>query len=354
MMAREDKLVQVLRQSLKESQQGTQPHVLVALSGGVDSVALLGAVKSLVDTGKVRASVVHVDHAVRADSATESAEVIAFAKSLGFEVFSTRLAEDAVRNYAGTGPEEALRRARYMVFYQFFEETGADLVALAHHQQDQAETVLMHILRGAGMRGAGGMRQYSMLEVPWWPVRQPDGAMLIPGAYRARLPIWRPFLQTSKAELQDFVERHHFPVWEDASNQDRVFRRNAIRHDVLPLLEEIYPGSTGTLARFGRILGEDDLVLDSWARQNLESAGVGSALVVARSIFRNQNGPIQRRMLRLWILRQAGGLELSFDRVNAVAEAIQQLRGRKVIELGEGWSVIVERETVRIERGAVS
>ena len=342
-MGKEARLVQVVRRSLKAVFSGTDPLVLVALSGGVDSVALLGAVKSLVDAGVVRAVAIHVDHGVRAESTQESAAVTTFAQSLGFNVLSTRLEDDLHDRFPGVGIEEALRRGRYLAFRQFFVDAGADLVALGHHQQDQAETVLMHILRGSGLRGAVGMTEFSTIEVPWWAPFRDDRDV------RSRVPLWRPFLDTPKQDLAAFVAERGWPHWEDASNQDRMFRRNAIRHDVLPLLEGIYPGSTGTLARFGQILDEDDAELDTMARTALEEH-IGE-VTLPRDVLRRQSAVIRRRMVRMWILRQVPGLELSFQRVQAVADAVAHTGSGAVIEIGQGWSVTIGRDLVVLGSG---
>ncbi len=332
-------LVQRLRRNLAESMPGTCPHVLLGFSGGADSLALLIALCALERLDLQQLTAVHVDHGVRQTSAREAHQVAVVADTLGVrcEVW-TVTAEDLDR-HQGVGLEEALRRERYRAFAEVSQQVGAEIVATAHHQRDQAETVLLHLLRGSGLRGASGMRALTELTIPWW-----DDADTL----HRSVTLWRPFLGESVTELHRFVADLGLPVIEDRSNDDPSYRRNAIRHEVLPVLERLIPGSEANLAGFARLAADDDDVLELIVTDKLPAAMAGRDL--RRSLIRDLPVALQRRLLRRWILGLAPRLELSSHRVEAVRLAATGREGGVRIQVGSGWLVVVAKDLLRLER----
>ena len=328
---KEHKLVQAVRASAKRSGLTADSVVLLGFSGGRDSTALLAALRPVVPN--LRA--VHVDHGVRSESATDAERAGMLAEKLEVPLTVRRLDADDVSRHTGVGVEEALRRERYRAFSQVAMSVGADVVAQGHHQQDQAETVLLHLLRGSGLSGVLGMRESSSIGIPWWEASS-----------HASLQVWRPFLEVSPDALDSFVSNLGLSVIEDASNTDRRFRRNAIRHDVLPLLESVSPGATGNLARFGSLVGDEDAFLEAIA-----TSALGDSEAADRETLRLQPLVIQRRMIRIWLKRHLGEVEVSRDRIEAVIAAASEQRGPKVIEIGGGWSVTVDRDSLAITMG---
>ena len=328
---KEAKLVQVVRASLKGVGLATDSMVLVGFSGGRDSTSLLAALRSILPNLQA----VHVDHAVRVESAEDAVRVAELAERIGVPLTVVRLDGDVISRHPGVGVEEALRRERYRVFADVATAIGAEAVALGHHEQDQAETVLLHLLRGAGLSGVVGMREFSTIDVPWWGESS-----------RMPLPIWRPFLDVSPDELDSFVAGLGVSIVDDPSNEDRRFRRNTIRHDVLPLLEQVSPGATGNLARFGSLVGDEDAFLES-----LAVAMLGEWESIARDLLLEQPMVVQRRMIRIWLKRHLGEVEVSRDRIEAVVTAAAERRGSKQIEIGGGWSVEVGRDVLTIVMG---
>ena len=329
--AKEAKLVQIVRASLKRIGLATDSKVLVGFSGGRDSTALLAALKSIL----ANLHAVHVDHAVRPESTDDADRVARLAERIGMSLTVVRLDDDVTSRHPGVGIEEALRRERYRVFADVAKSTGAAAVALGHHEQDQAETVLLHLLRGAGLSGVVGMREFSTIDVPWWGETG-----------RMSLPIWRPFLDVAPAELDAFVTGLGVSIVDDPSNKDRRFRRNAIRHDVLPLLEQVSPGATGNLARFGSLVGDEDAFLEL-----LAVAALGESETISRELVLKQSVVVQRRMIRLWLKRHLGEVEVSRDRIESVVTAAAERRGPKVIEIGGGWSVAIDRDHLSVIMG---
>lgn len=214
---------------------------LVWVSGGVDSVTLLALLAKVREEGGLgRLEVVHVDHNLRPDSGADArfVEGLAVANALPFHLVS--LGEGDFP--AGLSTQEAAREARFRECEAIRVERGLDFSALAHHADDQAETVLFRLLRGAGPRGAAGMRF-------WSP------------------PLFRPLLGTSKAALQAFAAEAGLAHREDATNATPKYSRNRVRNELLPLAAQIAPGASSNLVRFARLAAEDD---DYMTRRALE------------------------------------------------------------------------------------
>ncbi|HEX6832985.1 MAG TPA: tRNA lysidine(34) synthetase TilS, partial [Rudaea sp.] len=195
--------------------------VAVAYSGGGDSTALLHALAdSAVRERGLRA--LHVDHGLHPRSATWAGHCRAFAESLGVPIEILRV---TVEPRAGTGPEDAARRARYAAFERALRP--GEILALAHHRDDQAETVLLKLLRGAGPQGLGGMRFLRKAGAGW---------------------LWRPLLDTPRAALQAYLKDHALAWIDDPANANPDLRRNFLRHRIVPGLKPQWPNADAALA----------------------------------------------------------------------------------------------------------
>jgi tRNA(Ile)-lysidine synthase len=206
--------------------------VAAAVSGGADSIALLHALRTLAGPRGWRLGVLTVDHGLRAGSAADSAFVAGEAARLGLPVRVLRLAPGALDAGRQAGPEGAARQARYAALLAAADEDGWRWVATGHTLDDQAETVLLQLLRGAGPDGLAGMAVRS-------------GRVL------------RPLLGVRREATRACCAAVGAGWREDPSNDDQRFLRNAVRGRVLPLLEELRPGATATLARAAELARDD-------------------------------------------------------------------------------------------------
>lgn len=313
------------------------PRILVACSGGQDSVVLAHVLASLARTGDLAPEIVHVDHGVRPESGNDAGMVAAFARELEMPFHLRQLETGVVDRHPGTGVEEALRRERYQAIADVAAEAGTDFVALGHHERDQAETVLLHLIRGSGLGGAAGMREWSTLEIPWW-TQSPESRPLV---------LWRPLLAEPLAAIEAWHQEHRLPLAEDETNTDSIFRRNAIRHEVLPLLDAITPGATTGLARFAALAAEDNAVLDRIVEERL---GLNVGETLPRRLLEGIEPAIQRRMVRQWILTQGFDGDLSRNRVEAVREIALRNRSGAIVQLGANWNVLMARGELSIVR----
>jgi tRNA(Ile)-lysidine synthase len=225
-------------------------RVLVAVSGGADSVALLRAAARLRGSGTVLVAA-HFNHRLRGDRALADDEFVAeLCRLLGIECVHGQ-AEGPGSQGSGEGLEEAARRARYDFLRRAAEERGARYVATGHTADDQAETILHHILRGTGLRGLSGMRR-----------ARPLGPAVT---------LVRPMLAIRRAEVLEYLAELRQPCREDETNLDRTLLRNRIRHELLPLLARDYSGSTvEALLRLGALAGDAQRVIDAQAESLLE------------------------------------------------------------------------------------
>ena len=318
---------------------GDRPvRIVCGFSGGGDSLALLAGLALMRRLGLVDVRAVHVDHAIRSGSATEARQAVEVAHSLGVECEVCTISSKAVERHRGVGLEEALRRERYRAFADAAERSGAYAVALSHHQRDQAETVLLHLLRGSGMRGASGMRVLSPLEVPWW---EDDG-----GGHRRIVRIWRPFLEEPAESVRSFAECLDLPIVEDESNTDATFRRNAVRHQGLPVLEAIAPGAVANLARFAELAGEDSDELDRQAMLALD--GLENPEVLPTRWLVALPLAVRRRVLVQWCRHHAPGVEIGSNRVGEILRVAGAKGRERRVEIGSGWIVVVTRDSLRL------
>lgn len=211
-MRHNDSLLTLLSDALQAQPAG---ELCVAYSGGPDSTALLHALAHLPAARARGLRALHVDHGLHAQSARWAAHCRAFCAALGL---ACEVHVANVDRAGGMGLEAAARHARYAIFTEHLH--AGERLVFGHHLDDQAETVLLKLLRGAGPEGLGGMR-----------AERPLG----------RGTLWRPLLELPRQVLRDYVDAHDLPCIHDPSNDDRQLARNHLRHEVLPLLKALWP-----------------------------------------------------------------------------------------------------------------
>lgn len=230
-------------------------HLIVALSGGIDSVVLLDALVRYSKPMQFTLSATHVDHGISENSADwlEFCSQLCDARNIPISI--TRL---KVKNKPGKSLEAIARDARYQVFNCL----TADYIVLAQHQDDQAETLLLQLLRGAGVKGLAAM-----------PVIRVQASDTAP-------QILRPLLQVSRREIENYATQNQLSWIEDESNENTLFNRNFLRHEIFPLLEKRYPSCKTTLARTSRHLAEASALLDELAMLDIKDCSQGEKIQI--------------------------------------------------------------------------
>jgi tRNA(Ile)-lysidine synthase len=271
--------VATVRCAVRESLAGLDASelVLIACSGGADSVALAAAAAFEAPRLGLRLGGVTVDHGLQTGSASRAAAVVALLSGLGLDPVEA-VAVDVSAQHGG--PEAAARAARYGALDEVADRLGAITVLVGHTLDDQAETVLLGLARGSGTRSLAGMA----------PVN---------ARYR------RPLLAVERAVTRAACADLGLPVWDDPHNDDPAFTRVRVRADVLPVLEAaLGPGLAAALARTADLARDDADALDQWAARSFaEVAAADGSLEVAA--LAQLPPAVRRRVLRLAAL-QAG------------------------------------------------
>lgn len=279
--------------------------LLVACSGGPDSLALAAIAAHFARRSDVRVGAIIVDHGLQEDSAAVAAQTAQTLTDLGLHPVITEKVQVPAGNM---GPEMAARTARYTAFTKAVEATGARAVLLGHTLDDQAETVLLGLSRGSGTRSLAGMP----------PVRVEGGVTYL-----------RPFLGLRRTDMLDICDAETLTPWTDPTNTDETLMRARIRHSVLPYLEEHLGGDVArSLARTASVAGPDAEYLDEQAQAAYEQALLPAGTAV-RGIEREDAVLLDRAQvaalhpaLRLRVLatacKTAGGENPGFERLQAL------------------------------------
>jgi tRNA(Ile)-lysidine synthase len=266
--------------------------LVVAVSGGADSVALLDLLHGM---GRWRLVVFHLDHQLRPEAHADAEAVRELAAGFGCEPVIERADIAALARAERIGIEECGRRERYARLVALAKRRGAAAILTAHHRDDQVETVLMNLLRGAGETGAAGLPER----------RDLDG-----------VPLLRPLLPFSREELRGWLRARARTWREDASNDDERFRRNLVRHRVLPLLERAEPGFAAALVRWA----EEQQQAETWR----PPPGASLALAEIGALARPRRGARWRALLA------SLSIEPSRERIRRLDELALGAPGRRL------------------------
>ncbi len=302
-------------------------RVLVALSGGPDSVALLRALFELRGELECELCAAHLNHKLRGKAGDEDERWCSeLAQSLELPFRSARVDVNAEVRRLGGNLEEVARELRYSFLEEAAERLGAARIAVAHTLDDQAETVLLRLLRGAGAGGLRGMR----------PIR---GRII------------RPLLDVQRSEVLDYLRERNQPYRVDASNTDERFSRAFLRRKAIPLLRQLNPSMARTFATTAAVLGSEDDFLRELAHGVLQRISVrateGSGINAGE--FASLHTALQRRVLRRLVARELGSLRgVSFRAIEAMRRcALGEGPG---VDLGGGWTVRLDGELLTVLR----
>lgn len=297
--------------------------ILCAVSGGRDSVCLLHYLHTLGEKQGFTVAAGHYNHHMRPTAQRDEDFVRALCRELGVAFYTDGCDVVETARQRGLGVEEAGRQLRYEFLARTADAIGAQRIATAHHQSDQAETVLLHLLRGTGPEGLRG--------IP--PVR---GRLI------------RPLLDTPRQEIEDYLTAHALGHVEDETNTSTAFARNRLRLEVMPQLEKINPAFVRNIARTAAIVGREDRYLDQLAQERLPAAGA----TISRTALREAPEALRPRMVRLLLDRLGmGKKDLSAVHIGAVLEMMDT--GRGMVQLPGGVTAMCRNEMLSFQRTEV-
>jgi tRNA(Ile)-lysidine synthase len=320
-------------------------RVVVGVSGGPDSVALLHVLRRLAAPLALTLHVAHLHHGMRAaDADTDADFVVALAEEWGLPCTVERVDVPALAAEHKLALEEAARRARYTFLHKVAQQTGALCVAVGHNADDQAETVLMHLLRGAGPAGLRGM-------LPATPLR--DYHLLVPCPKPApEMKLIRPLLAIPRADIEAYCAEQQLSTRFDRSNLDMTFFRNRLRHEVLPYLAQINPRFGQNLRHLAEVVRADYDLLHEFASVAWDTLLVKNApdlLAFNLAGWRTQPLSIQRAILRRATYKLRHSLrDVSFVHIEDAVRIAQQGATGAQATLPHGLRLTVGYSTLTI------
>jgi len=294
-----------------------QQCLLVAVSGGPDSVCLLHILVNLQEEMGIRLHVAHLNHQLRgAESEADARYVSDLAHRLDIPVTVEQREVKAYQSRRRCSLEEAAREVRYTFLAQVARTIGADRVAVGHTVDDHIETILMHLIRGTGTRGLRGLQPSS-----WWQ------------SLGDSLTVIRPLLEVSRQETVDYCHRYQLMPRVDISNLSLSPLRNRIRHQLLPLLQSYNPGVAEALLRTARIAGDDLAFLDGEsARLGAELVRrEGDAVILDKKGFLELPPALKRHLLRASIEKLLGNLmDIETRHIEEIMDVLTKPAGKRI------------------------
>jgi len=299
--------------------------ILLGVSGGPDSLALLLQLSSLKTKLGLTLHIAHMDHGLRKDSQTDALFVEKWGKKLGIPVTITRL-DPEFRKTKGS-LEEICRQARMDFLIRTAGKIKADKIALGHNLDDQAETILMRLLRGTGLSGLSGISVKRKIK---------------------NMIFIRPFLETSRKEIEAFLSRRRIKPRIDPTNKEEVFFRNKIRHNLIPLLKKKYNQNiVAVLANLAESISYDYEYLDQVARNKLKGNNL-------RLNIKKVTG-LHPAILRLKIRQSIASLQgdtrrIGFQHIKELEDLLNNRPLGSIVDLPKGISAQKTRNTLRFYR----
>ena len=316
--------------------------VVLGVSGGPDSLAMLHLFVRSQEALGLRLYVLHLDHRIRGEEATAEARFVAeTAEAWGVPCRVERVDVPALAAERKLSLEEAARQARYTALGREAIRRGAEAIAVAHNADDQAETVLMHLIRGAGLAGLRGMLPITPLSE--YHLLEPLDAPLL---------LIRPLLDISRAEVEAYCAAEGLQPRFDRSNLDTTYFRNRLRHEVLPLLESLNPGIRERLRRTASVLAADYEALQAqveaaWEAITLEESA--ARVRFDRQGWRELPLALQRATIRraAWQLRRSLR-DVSFEHVEGAVQVARDGETGAQATLPAGLTLRVDYDSLVI------
>ncbi len=305
-------------------------NIILGLSGGPDSMALLHILLSIKDRIDFKLIIAHINHGVRGEDALKDEMFVKkTAQDLNLPYFSKQADMIGLAKEEGISAEEAGRKIRYGFFREIIKRQGRGKIAVAHNKKDQAETLLMRIMRGTGIDGLKGM-DFKTLD------------------------IIRPLLDIDRWEIEDYIRKNSIDTVLDTTNLETIYARNKVRLELMPYIESNFnPNIVDTLFRLSENASLDSEFLESYTSKRYKHL-IGktnpSSITFRQDTFTNEDLAIQRRLIRKAILELTGSLQgLEDIHVSNIIELFQRQETGKMINLPNSIAAKVVYDDLIIE-----
>ncbi len=326
----------VLESIIKRDLFFQKEKVLIAVSGGIDSVALLYILKNLSMKMDIECYAAHLDHSIREDSHLDAKFVEEFCCNIDTPLFVEKIDIPNIRSSGNL--EETARNIRYDFLERSARSFGCKVVATGHTANDRAETFLFNLMRGSGEKGLCSLK----------PVR-----------YSSNIRIVRPLIDVTRDDLIKYAKEHNLSYREDSTNQDKNYSRNYIRHEILSRVKERFTNEAIlSICRASDILAMDDEYLDSEANKvikrftervkELNYNSLSGGYVFLISDLRDLDSAILFRLLRSSLYKLSTKSYISFANLDSIVTAINEYVSSWAIDLPDGINVTISSELIRI------
>ena len=276
---------------------GASVRFLLAVSGGMDSMCMLDLFSQVVSVEDF--AVAHCNFSLRGEESDGDQNLVELrAQELGVKLFVKRFDTVSYAQEKGISIEMAARDLRYEWFAQVCQEHGFDAVVVAHNANDNAETLVLNLLRGTGLNGLHGMQEVQgrwMFEIPKTPVcashihplaggGMSSPSQIIPADSHLKLYVFRPMLEVTRKQIEGYVLANKVPYRDDSSNLESDYKRNRIRNEVFPIFEKVNPSFVKTLNREIRYFAEAGSIVEAWCQSQIPNVLVAHEPTVSISL----------------------------------------------------------------------
>lgn len=293
-------------------------RILVGISGGADSVCLLDLFRVVAKKWRLELFGVHINHQLRENAARDERFVKELLELWGIPLTLVRVNVTGYARRYKLGVEDAARQLRYKNYYRVAKKLRCNRVALGHNADDNLETIILNLVRGAGLRGLSGI-----------PIR--------------RDIFIRPLLKIGRDAIRDYLRAREINWVEDETNEDVRFRRNLIRQEVVPVLKQLNPALVDTVARSAAIISAEDSFLDFLATRVLEKIAHSEQRQVLIDIkeFNSYNNVLKRRMIKVLVS------QIDADATERLIFLMERGKGGKYLLPG-GTEVEIRRGVLKV------
>lgn len=319
---------------------GMEDSIVMGISGGADSVAMLLVLCELKKQYNLSLFAVHVNHGIRKEALGDADFVKGLCERQGIPFYLFEADIPAMAAAQGKTEEEMGREYRYRCFFDVMKQVGAGTLAVAHHKGDQAETVLFHLVRGTDLSGVVGIR--------------PVNEGMMPGGGSA-IRVIRPMLCFEKQEITKWLEERKTGWCEDATNGDNSYMRNKLRNRVVPLLEEVNSQAVSHIAEFADTMAEYEAFFRHMAEEYLEAnvhftGEKGDACQVERSSLLGREPVFVRAVLYEMLVRVCHmKKDITREHIKALYQLLANQSGKKVV-LPYGTEAVISYEKLMIRK----
>lgn len=299
--------------------------IVVGVSGGPDSIALLFCLNKFKDILKCRIVCAHINHLIREDSTDDEKFVENVCKNFNIPFYKKRENIIELSKKLKKGTEETGREVRYSFFDEVLEKENANKIAIAHNKNDNAETIILNLTRGSGLTGLEGIQ---------------------PSEYNKYI---RPFIDISRKEIEDYCDKYDLKPRIDSTNKENIYNRNIIRNKVLPILRQINPNVEESLSRISKIVKEENEFVNNYTEKVYKAISHISVGEISFELkdFNNESRTIKQRLV-LYTINELIGNTRNVEKTNVddIIKLAENNIGNKFMELNKKIKIFIKNKKI--------